>query len=140
MILILLPWFLLKADGHYSKPTQQNVNQTTIVKKKTLPASGEYLGVRITAQDERDYLELEFTNMGLVDQIPMAEAVVACESGYNIYANNGISYGIAQFTPVTWKDFGHGDIFNPLTQLETMARMWKNPLLRLRWDCYRKLK
>lgn len=74
------------------------------------------------------------------DEIGMAEKVITCESNYFWHADNGVSYGIAQFTPATWHDFGKGNIFNPYKQLDVMARMWKNPLLRLRWDCYRQIK
>jgi hypothetical protein len=64
-------------------------------------------------------------------------ATITCESGWQIYPKpNNISWGIAQFTPATWKGFGYGDIMNPLSQLDTMAKMWSKGLAN-RWDCYR---
>lgn len=63
-------------------------------------------------------------------------STIKCESDWQIYPKpNHISWGIAQFTPPTWKDFGHGDIMDPLVQLEIMAKMWKAGLQN-RWDCY----
>lgn len=63
--------------------------------------------------------------------------VVSCESGWRIDPpHNNISWGIAQFTPATWKDYGTGDIMNPYMQLEVMGKMWKKGLMG-RWDCYR---
>ena len=84
------------------------------------------------------YLSETFAIYGIADQIPMAEATILCESGWNWKADNGISYGIAQFTPATWYDFGHGDIFDPYVQIQTMAKMWSRGLQK-RWDCWRML-
>lgn len=65
------------------------------------------------------------------------EAVVQCESGWQIDPpHNNISWGIAQFTPATWEDFGYGDIMNPYSQLEVMGKMWSKGLMS-RWDCYK---
>ena len=67
-------------------------------------------------------------------------ATIFCESGWQIDPkHNGISWGIAQFTKPTWKEFGYGDIMNPLTQLEVMASMIHRGLFN-RWDCFRMLK
>ena len=62
---------------------------------------------------------------------------VNCESGWQIYPKkNHISWGISQFTPPTWKRFGHGDIMDPISQLDVMAKMWSMGL-QDRWDCFR---
>jgi hypothetical protein len=63
-------------------------------------------------------------------------ATIMCESGFQVDPkHNGISWGVAQFTPATWKDFGYGDIMNPEAQLLTMARIWGK--YKNRWDCFR---
>ncbi len=100
-----------------------------------------YQNVLITEEDEKDYLKLDFHKYGLDDQLLMAEKVISCESGFHIdpLPHNHISWGIAQFTPATWKDFGHGDIMNPLIQIDVMSHMWSKGLQN-RWDCYRMLK
>ena len=73
-------------------------------------------------------------------------ATIQCESSF--FADpphNNISWGVAQFTPVTWHDFGHGDIMNPISQIEVMVSMWNKwemhkgtpRQMKNRWDCYR---
>lgn len=63
-------------------------------------------------------------------------AVISCESGWRIDPpHNNISWGIAQFTPETWKDFGGGDIMDPYAQIRVMSIMWSKHL-EGRWDCY----
>lgn len=64
-------------------------------------------------------------------------ATIRCESSWktNTYSTSHISYGISQFTPATWKDYGIGDYKNPFDQLLTMAKMWRLGLAK-RWDCY----
>ncbi len=109
----------------------------TVSTSEKLPkAPRPYQGVKVSKQDIQEMVSEQFTLYGIASQIPTALKVVQCESGFNINADNGISYGVAQFTPATWKDFGHGNIFNPLYQIETMAKMWKIGLQK-RWDCYR---
>lgn len=114
---------------------QQQVNSAEDKTKEKLPTSHNQ-GREIDREELKSYFRQVFTYNGLEDQIPIAEAVIACESSWNWKADNGISYGIAQFTPATWEDFGFGDIMNPYSQIQVMARMWKNPVLRLRWDCF----
>lgn len=97
-----------------------------------------YRGVLITREGLKSYLEEVFIKEGLEDQIEIAEKTITCESNFLWYADNGISFGVAQFTPDTWKDFGEGDIFNPHIQLRTMAKMFKMGLQN-RWDCYKML-
>ena len=64
-------------------------------------------------------------------------ATIQCESGWQIYPKpNHISWGIAEFTPPTWQEFGYGDIMNPVSQINIMVKMWKVGLAK-RWDCYR---
>ncbi len=66
-------------------------------------------------------------------------ATIFCESSWQIYPKpNHISWGVAQFTPPTWKEFGYGDIMNPISQLNVMSKMFHNHLEK-RWDCWRQL-
>ncbi len=82
------------------------------------------------------YLQSAFTKYGIENEIPTAEAVILCESGWQINPrHNNISWGIAQFTPSTWHDYGYGDIMNPLSQLDVMSKMWSKGL-QDRWDCF----
>lgn len=92
-----------------------------------------------TKEQLKDYLKLVFEKEGISDQLARAEQVITCESGWNVFADNGISYGIAQFTPDTWNDYGYGDIMDPYKQIEMMAKMWKNNL-QSRWDCFKVIK
>lgn len=63
---------------------------------------------------------------------------IQCESGWRVDPpHNNISWGISQFTPDTWEQFGYGDIMNPVSQLNVMAMMWGEYHLQNRWDCYR---
>ena len=98
-----------------------------------------YKEILITKENLKDALEYDFAQYGISNEVQEAERVISCESSWNINASNKISYGIAQFTPATWKDFGYGDILNPLSQLDVMAKMWKDGL-QGRWDCFRQLK
>jgi hypothetical protein len=86
----------------------------------------------------KDYASEESVKYGLTDaQHTILMATISCESGWNIHPKpNHISWGIVEFTPATWHDFGHGDIMNPITQIDTMIKMWSNGLEN-RWDCYR---
>lgn len=94
-----------------------------------------YRGVMITKEGLMEALETDFAKYGIENQVGKAEKVIQCESGFLWYAQNPISKGVAQFTPATWKDFGYGDIMNPYSQLEIMAKMWSKGLQK-RWDCY----
>lgn len=136
--LILLFWQFVPlplADRNegYKSPTISIQNFTT---KKPLLAPRLFQGVYISPENLKEVLKLDFAEYGIEDQLGMAEDVINCESDWNIFANNGISYGLLQFTPATWKDFGHGDIMNPYNQIKVTASMWSHGFQR-RWDCYR---
>lgn len=126
------------ADQSDNNPAPQGSSLVATSDTKPIDTGNYYHGVLVTKQDLMGMLEQEFTTYGLEDQIPLAKRVIECESGWNIHADNGISFGVAQFTQATWKDFGSGDIFNPIMQFHTMARMWAKGLQK-RWDCYRLL-
>lgn len=117
----------------------EKVQKSVIVStsEKPLTDTNHYQDILVTKDDIKEMIRIQFTLYGLVDQIPIAEAVIACESGFRVdpLPHNGISWGIAQFTPDTWKDFGTGDIMNPYWQIKTMAKMWKMGLQN-RWDCF----
>lgn len=95
------------------------------------------MGVKLTKNDIKEMVKNQFTLYGIEDQIPRALEVLQCEGGFNVdpLPHNGISWGVAQFTPPTWEDFGHGDIMNPYWQIKTMAKMWAMGLQN-RWDCF----
>ena len=102
-----------------------------IPKPEPVPIKKDY-----SQADLKAYLSVKFAEYGIESQTERAIAVVFCESGWNWNPKpNYISWGIAQFTPDTWHDYGYGDIMNPYAQLETMARMWSNGL-QSRWDCF----
>lgn len=123
-----------------SYTTQQDSVQISKPDKPQPISTRLYQGVYISKAGLLEALETEFTKYGIADQIDLAKKVIACESSWNIFADNGVSYGIAQFTPATWKDFGEGDIMNPYMQIHVMAKMWVNPLLRSRWNCLKLVK
>lgn len=120
--------------------SQQQIQETTHIANtvKPLPDNASlYQGISVTTDNLKSVLVYEFGTYGLQDQIQTAEAVIACESGFQVDPpHNGISWGIAQFTKDTWKDFGSGDIMNPLFQIQTFSKMWSKGLQN-RWDCYR---
>jgi len=94
----------------------------------------------ITRERLNSYLEAVFIKYGIEDQIETAKKIISCESGFQINPkHNGISWGIAQFTKPTWEDFGKGDIMNPYSQLEVMAKMISMGLIN-RWDCAKLIK
>lgn len=67
----------------------------------------------------------------------LISSVIDCEnSSWSVdpLPHNNVSWGFAQFTPATWKDFGHGEIMNPYSQIEVMVKMF-NMGLSKRWDC-----
>ena len=128
-LLFFHEFWKLSAKEH-SAPTRQEIKLS-----KTLDYQ-EYQGVRLTKNDLKDMLKTQFDTYGISDQLKVAEAIISCESGWNIYADNGISFGILQFTKPTWKDFGSGDIMNPYWQIKTFASMWSRGL-KNRWDCFR---
>lgn len=125
------------ADRNNSEQTLQDSNETST------PDNLQNFQIRpykvyISKQGLKEAIEFQFTKYRIADQIGMVEKVIQCESGWNVLADNGVSYGLLQFTPATWQDFGYGDIMNPYSQIETTAKMWSKGLQR-RWDCYRML-
>lgn len=105
---------------------QLPLKETTVERPSQQVYSTEYL---------KSYVGEVSIKYGLsAEKYQQIMATIQCESNWNVLADNGISFGIAQFTPATWKDFGSGDIMNPLTQLEVMARMFSQHLEH-RWDC-----
>ncbi len=51
-------------------------------------------------------------------------AVAMCESSLNPYAVSPAGYyGLFQFGPITWSEFGYGSIWDPVAQSRTAARM-----------------
>lgn len=126
---------------YLAKNSYESTQQNAIIvpsKPKEKPTDTRlYHGVLITREGLTGYLETVFTQYGIADQIPIAEAVIFCESGWHWNAYNSKSKGIAQFTPNTWKDYcvGDYDAMNPQQQIRCMARMWKLGL-QSRWDCY----
>ena len=140
MILLLPPrWLLIEADQNKSEPIQQISSTQTIATPEPLTDEIHYRDVYISREILIRHLESVFEKYEIADQIPLAKQVIACESSWDINADNGVSYGIAQFTPPTWVDFGRGDIMNPFIQLEVMAKMWGVHHLQSRWDCYNML-
>ena len=137
LVAIALPlWTHDSADIKEPEPTLQPVITVESKPKEIKTGKNYYQGVLITRAGLISYLETVFTQEGIEDQIPRAIEVIQCESGFQVDPkHNGISWGVAQFTPPTWEDFGEGDIMNPHAQLRVMARMWRKGLQN-RWDCY----
>jgi soluble lytic murein transglycosylase-like protein len=51
-------------------------------------------------------------------------SVAECESGFNPRAYNDAGYyGLFQFDRQTWEAYGYGDIYNPVAQSRTAARL-----------------
>ncbi len=63
-------------------------------------------------------------------------AVIQAESGFQIYPKpNGVSWGIAQFIPSTFKLNCKGDLMNPVGQIDCMTKMWSKHQ-EAQWDEY----
>lgn len=127
-----LPLPTADQNENYTAPKIVTIDED---KSQTINDKDHYAGILITREGLKSYLSEVFTYNGIEDYIPLAEKIILCESGWNIQASNGISFGILQFTPPTWADFGEGDIWNPHTQIRTMAKMIRLGLIG-RWDCY----
>lgn len=110
------------------------------------PAISNY--VRMSSEGKIGYLKLllfqESAKYGISYQEIYATAM--CESGFQIDPkHNNISWGIMQFTPATWKEFGHGNIMDAENQILVATSMWnkwetykgKQRQLKERWDCFR---
>lgn len=51
-------------------------------------------------------------------------SVAHCESTLNPYAYNAAGYhGLFQYDMTTWAEFGYGDIYDPVAQARTTARL-----------------
>ncbi len=126
--------FAAKSENY---PTQQNISLVLASKKPPASEIRLYRGIALTEKDLKGMLKEEFDTYRISDQLPLAQKVIFCESGFQVDPkHNGISWGIAQFTKATWIDFGYGDIMNPQSQFAVMAKMWKRGL-QGRWDCYK---
>lgn len=140
MILIWLqfvpPYWLKPYVATHESVHILNNQSSTEISKENLPNTSQ-LETKESREVLKRFLRARLISYGIEDQYNTVEAVVFCESSWRVDPpHNGISWGIAQFTPPTWKDFGYGDIMNPYNQLDTMAKMWANPKLRNRWDCH----
>lgn len=126
-----------------SKTTQQyvevEINKTKEPEISTSPKKELY-----TREALRGYLKATFTKYGLEGQIPIAEAVIACESGFRVDPpHNNSCRGIAQFKKSTWDWFNKvrgtkTEFMNPHAQIEMMAWAWKQGYQN-QWECYVKL-
>lgn len=137
MILILPPrWLLIFADQNSHEPTPITVETRNGTKIADTTTHASQVAQNASTARLKEYLRKVFTSYGIEDQIPTAEKIIACESSWNILAHNGtISYGLLEYTPNTWHDFGHGDIMNPLVQIEVTAKIVKREGWE-RWDCF----
>jgi hypothetical protein len=137
-MLIFPPYWLrpiIARNSYAIAPTI--INTVSSKTKETVAPTRVREGGKVSREELTGYLETSFEKYGLESQIPMAIKTIDCESGFQVDPkHNGISWGVAQFTPDTWKDYGYGNILNPEYQLETMARMWSQGLQK-RWDCWR---
>lgn len=125
---------------------QKNVIVTeNKVKESVRLSSNYYQGILLTREGLTGYLTEAFTQEGIVDQIPMAQAVVLCESGFQIDPpHNNNCRGLVQFKPSTWeyvtnKGWCSGELMNPQRQLECMATLWKMGYKNW-WECYTMIK
>ena len=122
-------------NGVVQAPTIRIENASTVKPPQELrPVKQDY-----SPEALKRYVAIQFAKYGIEDEIPIAEAVAACESSWNWQASNGISYGIFQYTPATWEQWGSGDIMNPETQIKVTARLWSLGQ-QWRWDCWKMLK
>ncbi len=114
------------------------VNITKSKTKELVSGTRLYHGILVPREALKSYLEAIFTKEGMSDQIEVAEKTLTCESNFVWYASNSISKGVAQFTRATYKQFcsGNYDDMNPQDQLNCFTKMWKNPKLREKWDCF----
>lgn len=115
--------------------TQQKSVSVPASEKPPITDTRHFQGILVTQADIKEMITVQFTKYGIENEIPTALKVLDCESGYQVNASNGISFGIFQFTKSTWHDFGHGDIYNPMVQVEVATKMWKNGL-QSRWDYF----
>jgi hypothetical protein len=126
-------WWPLTALNNDYKAQQDSIQQSVPIR---ITKGGRlYKGILITKAGLMAALKVEFTKYGIEDQLGVVAKIIACESSWNILADNSVSYGLLQFTPATWKQFGYGDIMNPYSQIKVMAKMWHDKLQH-RWDCY----
>ncbi len=132
-LLILFPTFL-NAATNSKKLTQKSV--IVLTSEKPLNTPRLYQGILLSKEDIKEMIKEQFTLYGISNQIPTALKVAECESSFSINANNGISFGIFQYTKPTWKQFGYGDIFNPQSQIIITSKIVKKEGWK-RWDCWR---
>ena len=88
-----------------------------------------------TPQELKDYLAQLVSKYG--GNYALISDVINCESSWrtNVYSRERISYGVAQFTPPTFKENCVGDYENPYDQLNCMVNMF-NKGMEKRWDCF----
>ncbi len=119
--------------------TQKIETPKPVVTKKILPASNYYQGIYISRETLIGQLEYEFHKLDLDDQIPAAIFTLNGESSFNWNTSNGISAGLAAFTPPTWNEqcrqFGRYEELNPLKHIQCMALLW-NRGEQGRWDVW----
>lgn len=135
-VILTFPPYWLRNTAAYNQTEstltigEYPISITKETKQKPRPVQQDYSREGLTR-----YLEDTFAKYGIEDQIPTAKRIILCESSWNVRASSGISFGIFQYTAPTWHDFGHGDIWDPLVQIETTARIVKKEGWG-RWDCY----
>ncbi len=120
-------------------PWLKSANGVTVARASASPSetstrrAREFFAVRERAPDKRpaptpSTESIESIIVGAAAEFGLSPdylvAVAMCESSLNPYAVSPAGYyGLFQFGPVTWSEFGYGSIWDPVAQSRTAARM-----------------
>lgn len=116
------------------RPTMLEDVKSTKIPVTTATRPREVLNA--SSNDLKEYLKQQSSLYG-VDYAVLTK-VVNCESSWNSSARTSVSYGIAQFTKPTFKEYCKGEYTNAKDQLTCMASVFKKKMMS-RWDCWRSL-
>ncbi|MFN2525564.1 MAG: transglycosylase SLT domain-containing protein [Actinomycetota bacterium] len=103
---------------------------------RSLEPEGEMVALRTRTPDDRSTPDRSTDPVDKIESVIIKAAdefglsrdylisVAMCESSLNPYAVSPAGYyGLFQFGPVTWSEFGYGSIWDPVAQSRTAARM-----------------
>lgn len=135
LILILPPRELMKSDTKSIaiSPTISIVSQET--KKEPVSINKTSQGaISASVSELKRFALAKATEYGI--SFDLMDKILICESNYQtaVWSSNMSSFGVAQYTRVTFRENCEGKYEDPYAQLECMAKMISRGLIG-RWDC-----
>ena len=120
------------------KASEGNITSKTSSTVKAAVSIVEFSPIILTIAQIKQHIADVSQKYGLdYDQL---SSVIQCESQFETakYGDSGRAFGIAQFHKPTFDEYCSGNYYNPLDQLNCMAKMFSLGQAG-QWSCFKKL-